>query len=147
MKVILLTDVSKLGRKYEIKEVSNGYAANFLFPKKLAELASKSKLKEIKVLKKRHDDEKEIQAELLAKNFESLEKATATVSAKANEQGHLFQGIHKDEIIDALKKVSNIDLHPDMVEIPKAIKAVGEFEIKVVVGDKEGSFKLIVNPE
>lgn len=147
MKVILLTDVSKLGRKYEIKEVANGYAANFLFPHKLAEQASESKLKEMEVLKKRHDDEKNIQSELLAKNFESLEKASATVTAKANEQGHLFQGIHKDEIIDALKKDSNIDLHPDMIEVPKAIKAVGEFDIKVVVGDKSGSFKLIVNPE
>ena len=147
MKVILLTDVSKLGRKYEIKDVSSGYATNFLFPQKLAELASKSKLKEVKVLVDRHAEGRKVQAELLAKNFDSLEKATATVSAKANEIGHLFQGIHIDEILEALKRDSHIDLDREMINLPQAIKAVGDFQIPVTVGDKAGTFKLTVNPE
>ena len=147
MKVILLTDVVKLGRKYEVKDVANGYAANYLIPNKLAEAANANKLKQTSVLQERAAEERKIQAELLSKNFESLEKAKITMTAKANEVGHLFQGIHKDEIAEALKSEAHIDLDPNMIDLGQAIKAVGEFDIPVVVGDKTGSFKLIVNPE
>lgn len=147
MKVILLTDVAKVGLKYEVKDVSNGYATNFLFPNKLAEHASESKLKEMAVLKSRADDERKVQEELLAKNFDSLEKAKVTITAKANDKGHLFQGLHEDEIVQALSRDAHINIDSKMIELPQAIKAVGEFEIPVVVGDKKGTFKLTVNPE
>jgi len=147
MKVILLTDVSKLGRKYDIKDVANGYATNFLFPKKLAQLAIDSKLKEVEVLKERYAAERKVQAKLLEKDFKSLEKAEATITAKANEQGHLFQGLHTEEILEALRRDAQINLDPDMVKLPQAIKAVGEFQIPVTVGEKAGTFKLTVNPE
>ena len=94
----------------------------------------------------RADAERKVQGELLAKNFDSLKDAKATISAKANEQGHLFQGIHVDEIVAALKESASIDIDPSMIELKEPIKATGDHEIAVVVEDKKGSFTLEVNP-
>ena len=88
-----------------------------------------------------------MQAELLEKNFSSLEKAKVTLQAKANDQGHLFQGIHEDEIALALKEQAHIDIDPQMIKLEKALKEVGEIEIPVEVGEKTGSFKLTIEAE
>jgi large subunit ribosomal protein L9 len=144
MKVILLQNVPKVGLKYEIKEVAGGYASNYLLPNRLAEVATKSKINSLEVLRKRHEQERKVQAELLEKNFSSLEKAQVSMSAKANEQGHLFQGIHEDEIVAALKEQAQIDIEPSMIKIEKAIKEVGDIDIPVEVGGKSGTFTLTV---
>ena len=144
MKIILLTDVAKIGRKYDIKEVSSGYAQNFLFPKKLAELASDSKVKNAYILKKRGEAEQKIKEALLAKDMSSLQKVKISMSLRANEQGHLFQGIHKDEIAEALREETRIDINADMIELEHPIKSVGDHEIRVSAGDTKVTFKLEV---
>ena len=147
MKVILLQNVPKVGKKYEVKDVAGGYASNYLIPNKLAEIATKSKVNSLEVLKKRHEQEQTVQAELLEKNFSNLEKAKVTMSVKANDQGHLFQGIHEDEIVAALKEQAHIDIDSNMVQLEKAIKEVGEIDIPVTVGEKSGTFTLTVEAE
>lgn len=147
MKVILLTDITKVGRKYEVKEVSSGYAQNFLFPRKLAEIANKSKVKNAEILLKRGEGERKLQEELLHKNIEALRGVEITMSGKANKEGHLFQGIHKEEIAETLKKDASIYIDADMIELAHPIKAVGNHEIIVVSGDIKGVFKLEINGE
>ena len=147
MKVILLNDVKKLGRKYEVKEVASGYASNFLFPNKLATLASDAKQKELEVLTKRAEEERKIQEELLAKNLDSLKGAKATIVAKANDKGHLFQGLHNDEIVEALARDAHVTLESGMINLKEPIKATGEFDIPVTVGKESATFTLVVNPE
>ncbi len=144
MKVILLTNVPKVGRKYEVKDVANGYASNYLIPNKLAELASGNKLKALETLKKQHQEEQKVQTDLLLKNFEALEKARAVIKAKANEQGHLFQGVHEDEIVQALKESAHIDIDPKMIHLERPIKEVGEIEVPVLIGEQKGAFTLVV---
>ena len=146
MKVILTTNIKKLGKVGDFVNVRDGFARNFLFPQKLAEDATKGKLKRLESMKAKIADEMRVQEELLAKNIESLEKAKVKIQTKGNEQGHLFQGIHKEEIREALSEQAHIDIRADMIELEHPIKAFGEFDIKVKVVDKVGQFKLSIDP-
>ncbi|HZS42916.1 MAG TPA: 50S ribosomal protein L9 [Candidatus Paceibacterota bacterium] len=145
MKVILLKDVPNFGRRYEVKNVSDGHALNFLFPRGLAELANDQTLKKVEELKKQHDDEKRVREDLLVKNLKALTDSRIELSEKANDKGHLFAGIHKPEIIAAIKKQTELDVDADHLDLEEPIKAVGEYDIKIKVQDKEATFKLIVN--
>ncbi len=135
MKIILLQDVPKTGRKYDIKNVSSGYARNFLFPRGLAELATPDKIKAAEIRKKQTEQEKEVQGDILGKNISSLEGLIVEVKEKSNEKGHLFAGIHKEEISKILKEKKHIDIPAELIEIEKPIKETGKHKIKVK--DKE----------
>ena len=152
MKVILLSDVPKIGKKYDVKDVASGYASNFLIPKKLAEIATPKKIQSLEIKKAQAQDEQKIQSDLLAKNLETLKNVSIEIREKTNEQGHLFKGIHKEEIIKALKEQAHVDLPLESIVLEQPIKEVGEHTISVIVGEKAAAFKLIVikkedNPE
>lgn len=146
MRIILLKDIPKIGRKNDIKNVSDGYAMNFLFPNKLAEQATQKKIENIETLKSQHKEEEEIHQDLLLKNMRSLDGARVEIKCKANEKGHLFRGIHIEEIAEELKKQDHIDLKPEYIKLKHPIKEAGEFDITAKVGDAKAVFKLIVNP-
>ncbi len=144
MKVIFLKDVPRVGKKNEIKEVNDGYAVNFLFARKLAEMATP---KAISLLERRNKEvqiEREIQDDLLEKNLEELRGKVIEVKSKANEKGHLFSSIHKKEIIDLMKKQHRIDIAEEFIVLDKPLKEIGEHEIKVSIKNKNTSFKLII---
>ena len=136
-----------MGRKYDVKDVADGYALNFLFPQGFAEMATEKSLARLEQLKAAHQEEEKVQAELLAKNIESLKEVVITISAKANEQGHLFASIHKEEIAERLAKETNMSVPVSTIELPRALKEVGEYEIKVNAGNQTGSFKVEVVAE
>ena len=145
MKIILLKDVAKVGQKFDIKNVSDGYAMNFLFPNNLAEPASSKKIKEVEATKLQHSEEDKVHQDLLLKNIRSLNGARVEMEGKANEKGHLFKGIHIEEIAEELKKQDHIDLKPEYIQLEHPIKEIGEFDITAKVGDAKAVFKLIVN--
>lgn len=144
MKVILLKDVKKVGRKFEAKEVSSGYALNFLIPRKLAEAATASNEKRLGHLKAKADGEMKVREDLLMKNMKNIEGKTIEMSESANDKGHLFKGIHNDEIVAAIKNQTELDLSADHLMIEKPIKEVGEHDVEVKVQDKMVKFKLVV---
>jgi len=144
MKVILLTDVKNVGHKHDVKQVASGYAANFLIPRKLAEIATDIKIKRISELKKQDEAERKVQADLLSKNMDSLKDVSIEIKAKANEIGHLFKGIHKEEIAAQLKEQAHIDILPEMITLSEPLKVVGEATITVSAGDRSGVFTLRV---
>ena len=145
MKIIFLQDVKNVGKKFEVKEVSNGYARNFLLPQKLAELATDGSVKNSKARKQQHEAKSNIQSELLEKNIESLDGTKITVSEKANEQGHLFAGLDKNEIAQIIKEQKNIEFPVDLLEIEKPLKEVGEHEIKIK--DKKFIFEILASED
>lgn len=154
MKVIFLQDVSRAGKKYDIKEVNDGYAMNFLLPKKLAVNATPKAVAELESRKKEITIEREVQESLLLKNLEEIKNKIITIKEKANELGHLFSAIHKKEIIEAMKAQNHADVGEEFIILEKPIKAIGEYEIAVEIPvqgwsafggkGKKSSFKLIV---
>lgn len=129
MKVILLKDVKNIGKAGDVKDVNDGYARNFLFPKRLAETATDGAMK--KVEKMRADQEKklaEMEKEMkeLAKNINGKK-----INIKAKEKdGKLFGSINGKEIIKELKKIDS-RITEKMFSLGAPIKEIGETEIVV----------------
>lgn len=144
MKVILIKDVAKVGRKYDVKNVADGYALNLLVPRGLAVIATEEAIKKYNTEKAKIAGNKILSDELLSKNMDSLSKVSITVSGKASDKGHLFAGVHKDQIVSELKKQAQIDMIPEYIVLDKPIKEVGEHEVEIKSGDKSSKFKLII---
>jgi len=144
MKVIFLVDVARVGKKHDIKEISDGYAANFLFPRKLAVAATPKAIADLERSNKEVKVQREIQDDLLVKNLEEIKGIELVIKGKANEKGSLFSAIHKKEIIEALKTVHRAEIGEDFIVLEKPIKELGEYEIPVVIKNKHTSFKLTV---
>jgi large subunit ribosomal protein L9 len=144
MKIILLTDIPKLGRKYETKDVSDGHALNFLIPKGQALAATPDAIKRIGVEKAKREGEMKVQEDLLAANLKSLEGLTIAISEKANDKGHLFAGLHATEISAALKREARVDIDPSFLVLSQPIKEIGEHTIEVKAGGKSARFKLTI---
>lgn len=147
MKVIFLQDVPRVGRKYEVKEVPGGYAENFLIPRKLAEPATPKTLAMLEIRKSEIEIVKKVQGELLNKNLEEIKGKVIYIKARADEKGHLFSGIHSDEIVKAMKNEHRIDITPEFLVVPKPLKQLGEFEIPIAIQGKKSSFKLVIERE
>ena len=90
---------------------------------------------------------KKVQGELLNKNLEEIKGKTIYIKAKADEKGHLFSGIHSDEIVSAMKKLHRIDITPEFIVLEKPLKQLGEFEVPIAIANKKSSFKLVIEKE
>ena len=144
MKVILYEDVRALGKKGEIVEVSDGYARNFLIPKKKGVEATPSNLNTLKQ-QQLHD------AKLAAQHLEaaqilgaSLEHKTVTLKVRVGDNGKLFGAIASKDIADAVKAQYNIELDKKKIQLDEPIKKTGEYKVGVKL-HKDVSAQLTVN--
>ena len=144
MKVIFLQDVPRVGKKHDIKEVSDGYAINFLIPKKLVEIATPKSIKEVEIRQKEIKVESKVREDLLIKNLEEIKSKTIIIKQKTDEKGHLFKAIHPKDIIDAMSVQHHAEIEEEYIVLEKPIKQLGEFEIPVFIKGNKSSFKLIV---
>lgn len=144
MKIILLKDVAKLGRKYDTKTVSDGHAINLLIPQGMAIAATRDAVKRIESLKASTEGERKVQEELMVKNIEGLKDVTITISGKANDKGHLFAGIHKEIIAEEVFKQTRLQLDPSFIQLEHPLKTVGEHIIEVKAGGKSAKLKIMV---
>jgi len=147
MKIILLKDVRHVGKKYETKSVADGFAMNSLIPGKMAVVATPSALKQLETMKAQDEAGRKGREEAMAKNLAAVEGVTITKKGKANEQGHLFASIHKEDIVDELRKQSGLEIESDHILLDKPIKEAGEHKIPVEVAGKKAEFILIVEAE
>ncbi|MEA4824134.1 MAG: 50S ribosomal protein L9 [Clostridiaceae bacterium] len=131
MKVILQADVSGQGKKGQIINVSDGYARNYLLPRKLAVEASTDALNAIKnrdiAIARKREVERE-QAQALAGKLSSM---PVRIKKRAGDSGKLFGAVTAKEIGEALKAQHNCELDHRKIEMPDAIKAYGTYELKV----------------
>ncbi len=133
MKVILLQDVKGSGEKDEIINVSDGFARNYLFPRKWAVEATPGALKEIE--RKREAEAKkeaERKAEAQAKAH-LLNGKAIQITAKCGEKGRLYGSITAQEIADALMKQHGVQVDKRKIELPEPIRHVGDVEVTVWV--------------
>lgn len=131
MKVILLEDVKTLGKKGQILEINDGYARNFIIPKKLGLEATPQNLNTLKLQKA---NEEKIAKENLekAKAFAAeLEKLTVVVKIKGGEGGKVFGSVSSKEIAEETKKQFGIELDKKKIVIDEPIKAFGTYELNV----------------
>lgn len=131
MKIILSQDITGVGRKGEVKNVSDGYARNFLLPNKLGQIATPSAIASAEKLKKQMEQDKDVQKDILEKNIKGLNGLKVQLKAKANEKGHLFSIIHPDEVSKILKEQHHLDIPSKFIEIEKPVKELGEHTLKV----------------
>ena len=144
MKIILLKDVAKLGRKFDVKDVSSGYATNLLIPNSLAIPATKDALKRFELERAKAEGERKVQSELLMENIKSLDGITLNISSKANDKGHLFAGIHREEIVKELDAQLHLSVDPSSIILEHPIKEIGEHTIEVKVEGRSAKFKVVI---
>jgi len=144
MKIIFLKDVPKKGKKYEIKDISDGYALNFLIPNRLAEAATKEAIKKVEFIQSQDMAVRKVREDLLIKSLEKISASAITLLGKANEKGHLFAGIHTVEIVAEVKRSLHLDLDPEFIVLSKPIKEVGEYKIEIKVQDKSAILKVVI---
>ncbi len=144
MKIILLKDVAKLGKKYDTKDVSSGHALNLLIPQGLAIVATPDAVKRVSVEKAKHDGEKKLNDDLAAKNVVDLDGITLNIVGKANEKGHLFAGIHKEEVVAEILKQTQLRIDPTFIQLEHPVKEVGEHTVEARGAGKVVKFKVVV---
>ncbi len=137
MKVILLKDVPRIGRKYEVKDVPDGHAFNMLLPRKLAERATPEALRRLETLRSKHATEIAESDAAFKAALDKAKDAGATVSADANEEGHLYRAIHADDIVKAFSE-KGIELDERSIVIDTPIKHIGVHAVKLSQGGREG---------
>lgn len=132
MKVILLDDVSKVGRRGEVRDVSDGYARNFLLPKKLALSATPGNLKNLDHIKTQQQakaDRVKGDAEALAARIEALNYEERR---QASEEGKLFGSVTAQDIVDFLQK-HGVKIERRRIQLDEPIKALGETPVTIRV--------------
>ena len=133
MKVILLQDIKGQGKKGELVNVSDGYARNYLFPRKLAQEATADNVNTMRMNDKAKQEKEQRAREEAAALSAKLRDMTLTVLAKGGGAGRLFGSVTSQEISDALKN-QGIDLDRRKIVIEDAIKTVGLYTVKVKLG-------------
>lgn len=145
MKVILIEDVKKIGKKGEIKEVKPGYARNALFPKNLAIEATPENMKEWEAEQaelKRLDAENKAEAQEMKK---ALEKKKIIIKWKGGSSGKLFGSVNSPEIADAIKEELGLDIDRKKIDLKSPIKETGDYEVTVkLYGATNANVKLEV---
>ncbi|NDD30288.1 MAG: 50S ribosomal protein L9 [Proteobacteria bacterium] len=131
MQVILLEDVKSLGKKGAVVKVSDGYARNFLFPKKLAIEATEGNQRALEHDSKVKADKHAREVEVARKAAEHLKANPVRVPAKAGDQGKLYGAVTSADIADALKKVTDWPIDKRKIELKEPIKKVGTYSARV----------------
>lgn len=148
MQIILLEDVKTLGKKGDIVNVSDGYARNFVLPKKLGVEANAKNKNDLKLQKANAD---KVAAEQLAaaKDLaQLLETKEVTVKIKSGEGGRTFGSVSTKEIAQAAKKQCDLELDKKKIQLPEALKTLGVYEVSVKLHPKvTGKLKVKVVEE
>ncbi|MDE7429426.1 MAG: 50S ribosomal protein L9 [Lachnospiraceae bacterium] len=136
MKVILLEDVKTLGKKGDIVDVSDGYARNFVLPKKLGVEANAKNRNDLKLQKANADKVAQEQLEAAQELAKTLETKEVTLTIKSGEGGRTFGSISSKEIAQAAKEQCGLELDKKKIQLPEAIKALGAYEVGVKLHPK-----------
>ena len=131
MKVILLADIKGVGKKDQVINASDGYARNFLFPKKLAVEANNENMAKLKAKNESKAYKKEMDIKEAKAVKEKIEKLTMKIKVKAGENGKIFGGVTSKEIAENLKKEYSIEIDKKKVLLPETIKNIGTFTVDI----------------
>lgn len=131
MKVILLDNIKGVGKKDEIINASDGYARNYLLPKKLAVEANSENLSKLKSKQESNQFRKDQEKQAAEKLAEKLKKIMLKIEVKAGENGKIFGGVTAKEISESLKTQHQIDIDKKKILLSDTIKTLGVFNVDV----------------
>ena len=131
MKVILLDNIKGVGKKDEVINASDGYARNFLFPKKLAVEANSENMSKLNNKKEANNYRKDLEKQAAEETAKKLKGILLKINVKAGENGKIFGGVTAKEIADTLKAQANIEVDNKKIELKEQIKTLGTFSVNV----------------
>ena len=132
MKVILTKDVADLGGKGDVVDVADGYARNYLVPKKLAVKASAGALKQAEDMRVAREETARKALEQAQELAESLTGTRVVVAARAGDSGNLFGSIGASDVAEAIVKFTGVDIDRKIIDIDEPIKEIGLHEVNLV---------------
>ncbi len=148
MKLVLQADIKGVGKKGEIKNVSDGYARNFLIPKKLAKVATEGNVRQAKELAEQKTKEREAELAEMKKVADSIDGKSFVISAKTQDSSeNLFGSIDKKQVTEKLES-EKYQIGKANIGLKKAIKQLGEYPVKI--GFAEGivaTIKIVIEKE
>ncbi len=131
MKVILLDNIKGVGKKDEVINASDGYARNYLFPKKLAIEANAENMSKLKNKQDSAQHKKNVEKEKAIEIANKLKNLTLIIKVKAGDNGKIFGGVTAKEISEELKSQFNIDVDKKKIVLNENIKNLGDFNITI----------------
>jgi large subunit ribosomal protein L9 len=147
MKVILMTDVPALGHRGETRDVANGYARNFLLPRKLAVEATAANLKNVEHLKRQRAKEEHRALETAKATAARIEALTLSVTARASEDGRLYGSVSSQDVLEFLER-NQVTVEKRRIQLDDPIKAVGDYKVPIrLLGDVTASLTVSVAAE
>jgi len=147
MKVILLGDVENLGKKYDVKDVADGFARNFLLPKNLVKMADKDSLKWLESQKVNMEKNAEEQLKQAQEAASKLDGYEVIIAVPVGEEGQLFSSISAQKIVDKLAELG-FKVKKSQIELADPIKDQGEYPLKLKLDHNlEAEIKVIVTAE
>lgn len=145
MKVILLKDIAKLGKRGEVKEVADGYAINVLIKKGDALQATPGELAKWKAKEDAKNHKKEVETSAFAQLVEMLRTTALTISGKKHDdKGQLFAQIKEHDIVDAIFVTTKLSVDPKQINIAAPIKSIGKHSFTLKQGEKKEVITLTV---
>ena len=134
MKVILIKDVAKIGKKNDVVNVSEGYARNFLFKQNAAISATEQAIAKIKTVAANKESKQEKLFSRFKDQKKKLEKYVFTIKVKAGDKDQVFGGVQVSEIINAVKSQAKVELDKSQIDFHHHLKSLGENELKIKLG-------------
>lgn len=143
MKVILLQDVSKIGRRFEVVDVPSGHALNKLIPQGLAEEATPQNVKKVEARAAKTEAERVAADAAFSEALEALAEKEVSIEVDANENGHLFEALKSERIAEALNE-EGVNVSAKQIHIKTPIKEVGEQTVELREGEQTGEVTINV---
>ena len=147
MKVILLQDIDKLGKKFEVKEVKNGYARNFLIPQGLAKPATEEALAWLDVQKEIKEKKAEEDLQKIQEKASAIDDQEIIIPVKVGDEDQLFESVTSQKIAEKLKE-AGFDIKKNQIDLAEPIKKLGEFPVKIKFEHNlESEIRVIITKE
>lgn len=145
--MILLQDIEGLGKKYEIKDVKDGYARNLLLPEKMARAATKQALKWLADQKEVIEKEAEEDLKKAQASASDLDGSELSITVKVGDEGQLFESINSQKIAEKLKEMG-FEVKKSQIKLENPIKELGEFPVNIILAHNlEAEIKVIITAE
>ncbi len=147
MKVILLKDVENIGKKFEVKEVKNGYARNFLLPNDLAKPATKEALNQLEIQRALEEKKSELDLKAIQETASKVDGLEVIIPVKLGEKGELYEKINSQKVLEKLREMG-FEVKKAQIDMENPVQEIGEFKIRIKFAHNlESEINLIITEE